>query len=102
MYPFGGVLVAPLVAAYLASMLSRLWRRRRRRPGWIAGVLAILGGVFATWLCAFQLDFFMPSRWSSVGGLDLLLMTGFLAGFVGIIPAAWIVERHQKIYDTTN
>jgi len=45
----------------------------------------------------------MPWRWSWAGGnvelLDLLLLTGFPAGFVGIMPAAWIVERHQKAYD---
>jgi len=45
----------------------------------------------------------MPWRWSWAGGnvelLDLLLLTGFPAGFVGIMPAAWIVERHQNAYD---
>ena len=103
MYPFGGILVAPLVAAYLASLLSRLSRRRGRRPGWIEGITAILSGILATWVCTFQLDVFMPWRWSWAGGnvelLDLLLLTGFPAGFVGIMPAAWIVERHQKAYD---
>lgn len=103
MYPFGGILLAPLVAGYLASVLGRIWRRRGRRPGWMAGGLAICGGVFATWLATFQLDLFMPWRWGQVGGkvdlLFLLAVTGILAAVVGILPAAFIVDRHQRIYD---
>lgn len=106
MYPFGGILIAPLVAGYLASLLSRFAARRQRRPGWVVGVCAISGAVLATWIATFQLDVFRPWSWSVVGGkvdlLWLLLMTGFLAGFVAIIPAAWVVDRHQKQYDKTH
>jgi MFS family permease len=106
MYPFGGILLAPLVAAYLASVLSRFSSCRRRRPGWMVGIGAIFGGVIASWIGIFQLDLFRPWTWSYVGGKDdllpLLIFTGFLAGFVGILPAAWVVDRHQKQYDETH
>lgn len=106
MYPFGGIAIAPLVAGYFASVMCRFWRQRGRRPGWIAGVLAISAGVLVTCVCTFQLDLFMPSRWSPGGGKghlsDLILMTGFLAAVAGIMPAAIIVERHQKVYDKTH
>src|SRR5262245_14843679 len=106
LYPFGGTLLAPFVAAYLASVIARSRRRRDRRAGWGPGVLAILFGVLATWFCTFQFDAFIPSRWDTVGGkvhlLPLLVVTGFLAAFFSILPAAFVVDRHRKIYDKTH
>jgi hypothetical protein len=104
MYPFGRALIAPLVAAYRASVVSRLLRRQDKRPGWIVGGIAIAGGIFIGWLCVFQFDLFRPSRWNTgkVELAPLLVLTGFLSFIESVIPAAWIVERHQKIYDKTH
>jgi hypothetical protein len=106
MYPFGGILVAPLAAGYFASLLCRYYRRRDKRPGWVAGILAIFGGVLIALVCMFQFDLFIPSRWAAAGGkvhlLPLFGMIGFLAAVAGIIPAAFVVDRHQKQYDTSH
>ena len=106
LYPYGGILLAPPVAAYLASVIARLRRRKDRRPGWGTGFLAILAGVLTTWICTFQFDAFNPWRWANAGGkvdlFSLLVATGFLAVVLSIMPAAYIVDRYQKSYDKTH
>lgn len=104
MYPFGGSLVSALAAAYCASLISRALRQRDKRPGWLAGGVSIVAGIVIGWLCVFQLDLFTPSRWY-VGKDDLpgmLVITGFVSFVVSMMPAAFVVERHQRIYDSTH
>src|SRR5947209_7393328 len=104
MYPFGGILIAPLAAVYCASVISRLLRRRGKRPGWIAGGFSIILGIVVNWLFVFQLDLFRPSRWHT-GKVDLpaeLLVTGFFSFIACTVPSAWMIERHQKLHDKTH
>jgi membrane-bound metal-dependent hydrolase YbcI (DUF457 family) len=104
MYPFGGSLVSSLVAAYCASLISRALRRREKRPGWLSGGVSVAVGIFIGWLCVFQLDLFRPSRWDA-GKVELpvmLVITGFVSFIASVIPAAFVVVRHQKIYDSTH
>jgi MFS family permease len=101
MYPFGSILIAPLAAVYCASLFSRLLRRRGKRPGWVAGGLSITLGIVVGWLLVFQLDLFRPSRWYT-GKVDLpsmLLVNGFFSFISSVVPSAWMIERHQKLYD---
>jgi len=105
LYPYGGALLAPFVAGYLASVIARIQRRRDRRPGWGTGILAIVLGVLISWFFTFRFDAFIPSRWATGGKVDLLTLivaTGFLAAFFSILPAAFVVDRHRKIYDKTH
>ena len=101
LYPYGGILLAPVAAGCLASMLSRLCRWRGKRPAYGVALVSSVAGVFTTWICTSQFDPFIPSRWASAGGkvdlLDLLAVTGFLAAAVSIVPAALIVNRHRRV-----
>jgi len=103
MYPFGGILNGPLVAGYLASILSRFWKRRGRRPGWLVGILAIVGAIVVSWIFVFQLDLFRPWRWTNMDGkvdfLPLLVISAVPAAIASILPAAFVVELYQKRYD---
>ena len=103
LYPYGGALLAPFAAAYVASVICRLHLRSRKRPGGFAGSIALVVGILVAWLCSFQFDAFIPSRWSTVDGKvglgPLLVATGFLAVLTGVFPTAFIVRRYQKSYD---
>jgi|ERR1051326_94275 Na+/proline symporter len=101
---FGVTLIGALAAVYCASLFSRLLRRRGKRPGWIAGGASIILGTVVEWLFLFQLDLFRPSRWYT-GKVDLpsmLLVTGFFSFIACTVPSAWMIERHQKLYDKTH
>lgn len=103
LYPYGGALVAPFAAMYVASIASRLQIKGGTRPGWAAGVVSLAFGIIVAWFCSFQLDAFMPWRWSTVGGkveLQWLLgVTAFLSLLTSIVPASFVVGRYQKRYD---
>jgi Na+/proline symporter len=97
-------LTAPLVAGCFAGLLSRLWRQRGRRPGWIAGILAILAAApvawMVSWFCVFHTQALYPWSASLTGFAQVLVsMIAWLAVPGGILPAALIVEFHQRAYD---
>jgi biotin transporter BioY len=104
-YPFGGILVAPLIAGYLASVLCRVQCQRKRRPSLAIVLLAILAGVFVSWFSTFQFDLFSPARWSNSGKAPmggLLLISGIPSLFVSTIAATVIVTRHRRSFDETH
>jgi membrane-bound metal-dependent hydrolase YbcI (DUF457 family) len=106
LYPYGGALVAPFAAMYIASILSRFQIKRGTRPGWLAGLVSLTFGILVAWVCNFQLDVFRPWCWSTVGGkveLQWLLgATAFLSLLTSIVPASFVVDRYQKRYDKTH
>jgi hypothetical protein len=93
------ILIAPLVAGYLASLLCRLSLRRDRRPSWFVIPLAVAIGVVLTWLVTFQQDLFHPSRWSSkVEGSDMLAFAGVPAAVLAVVVALPIVGAYYDKY----
>lgn len=105
MYPFGGILISPLIAGYLASVLCRVQRSKGKRPGFVILLLASVAGVLASWLSMFQLDLFNPARWMSNGKVEmwmLLVISGIPSLFVSAIAATLFVARHQKSFDETH
>ena len=104
MYPFGGILIAPLVAGYIASLICRRLRRRDRRPSWLIAPLAIAVSVFVVWGATFQMDLFLPSRWSSgkVPMLGMLLISGVPSALVGAVAAIAVVYYYRLKYESTH
>ena len=102
MYPFGGIIVGLLVAAYATSAVCRMSLGRARRPGWIiVPVMAVLG-VFVSLAATFQTDLFRLSHWSSkVEAPFMLLITGVPSGFAALFTAAWIVGKYREKYANT-
>ena len=99
MYPFGAILIAPLVAGYLASLFCRLSSRRNKRPSWLLAPLSIAMGVVATWAATFQRDLFQPSHWSSkVEGSLMLTISGVPAAGLAAAVAIPIVCVYYKTY----
>jgi MFS family permease len=102
-YPYGGALVAPFTAMYVASVLCRLQLKNGKRPGWMVGLISLIVGIVVAWLCSFQLDAFRPWRWNTVGGkVELQWLMGavaFLSLLTSVVPAAFVVDRFQKKYD---
>ena len=106
LYPYGGALVAPFAAMYVASLVSRFQIKRGKRPGWAGGVLSLASGILIAWFCSFQFDAFMPWRWSTAGGkveLQWLLgATAFLSVLTSVVPASFVMDRYQRRYDKTH
>ncbi len=106
LYPYGGALVAPFAAMYVASILCRIQIGKGKRPGWLAGLVSLLFAILVALFCSFQFDVFRPWRWSIVGGKTdlqvLIVFTAFLAFLVSVVPASFVVDRYQKRYDRTH
>ena len=104
MYPFGGILIAPLVAGYFASLVCRVRRRKDRRPSWLTIPFAVAAGVAAAWIATFQTDLFIPARWSASGKVpmvDMLLISGVLSASVGAATAILVVYYYLRQYERT-
>ena len=101
MYPFGGILIAPLVAAYLASVICRLARRRNKRPSWLVAPLAIAFGIFAVWAATIQADFFRPSVWEAGKApmWAIMLLSGAPALVLGTATTIPVVFHHRDKYE---
>jgi hypothetical protein len=100
-YPFGGILVAPFVGGYLASLICRFLCQRQKRPGVAVIWVSILASVIATWLATFQMDLFRVSRWTRAK-MDMpvdLAVSAIPAVLVALIAARFVVSRYRKMYD---
>ena len=98
MFPFGGILIAPIVAGYLASLLARRDLSANKRPAWGSAWFAVVIGVVATWLATFRADLFRRPGQSAISKAPmpmLLVITGFPAAVVGI-AVAFPVTHHYK------
>ena len=102
------VLIVPIIAAVsFADLLSRLWRRRVLRPGWTAGILAIIAAALASstvwFICLyFRFEAIVPGFWSGHGKIyarGMLEMITMLTFFIVTLPAALVVEFHQRAFD---
>lgn len=103
MYPFGGIIIAPIMSGYFASVTCRLMRRMGYRPSDIITLLAIVFGVIMAWVSTFQMDLFSLHQTNGKVPLSIeLLLCGVPSGFLGLFPASIVVARHQRIYDKTH
>jgi hypothetical protein len=95
MYPFGGVILAPLVAGYLASVLCRLDKARGRRPGFVAFAMPVAIALVIVWVATFG-DELLKRTNGKVEMWAMLLISGVPAFIAGSIPAALIVDRFRR------
>ncbi len=106
LYPYGGALVAPFAAMYVASIVCRIQIGKGKRPGWLAGLVSLVVAIVIALFCSFQFDIFRPWRWSIVGGkthLQVLVgVTAIVAFLASVVPASFVVDRYQKRYDKTH
>jgi hypothetical protein len=58
-----GILVAPVIAGFLASVLCSLSILRHQKPPWSHALLSILLGVCSSLVAVFGGEAFSPSRW---------------------------------------
>jgi hypothetical protein len=96
MYPFGGVIIAPLVAGYLASVFCRLAQARGRRPGFAAYAIPVAVALVIVWVATFGDELLKPWSNGKVSMWGMLLISGVPAFIAGSIPAALIVERFRR------
>jgi hypothetical protein len=97
MYPFGGIIVAGLVAGYLAAVLCRLRCRRGKAPSWFAALGPSLVGLLAALAATFQGDLFRPSHWSSkTDGLTMFLIAAVPSSFVALALASSVVAYYRE------
>jgi hypothetical protein len=104
MYPFGGILIAPLVAGYLTSLICRLLGRRYRRPSWFTVPLAVVVSVSVVWVATFQTDLFVHSRWltGKVPMWDMLLISGVPSASLGAVAAILVLYHYLRKYERTH
>lgn len=106
LYPFGGALVAPFAAMYVASILCRVQVKYGKRPSWLAVLVSLSVGIVVAWFCSFRLDAFRPGRWSSAGGKTqlkwLMGVVAVVSFFTSALPVGFVVDRFQKRYDKAN
>jgi hypothetical protein len=94
MYPFGGIILAPFIAGYLASVLCRLRVAKGLKAGY--GTLAVSVGVavVVVWVVTFGEELFKRDN-GKVAMWVMLLLTGIPSTLIGSVAAAFIINRHR-------
>src|SRR5436189_6150659 len=103
MYPFGGIIIAVLVAGYATSVICRFVLRRAKQPSWFIVLLTTGLSVIASLAATFQGDLLRPSHWSSkVDAPVMLMITGVPSALVAFVAALKIVAIYRDHYGSTN
>jgi uncharacterized PurR-regulated membrane protein YhhQ (DUF165 family) len=99
MYPFGGIILAPIVAGYAASVLCRLCARASRRAGFLVFAVSVVLGVVMSVVATFGRAAFFPGdrTWNKAGYVGEVMPAAMAALLLGAFAAAVVLHRHRRL-----